>query len=65
MVTRLPDSTIFEKAGEAIPASQHVVDRFGDGRMLGELGAFLAHPGFEFGHQSGHFDVAPHRGTKG
>lgn len=33
------DSAVFEKAGEAIPASQHIVHRLGDGGMPGELGA--------------------------
>lgn len=37
--------------GEAIPAPEHVIYRLGDGRMPRELGAMLAHPGFEIGDE--------------
>ena len=45
------DATVIEEARKRRPALQHVVHGLGDVVATRELGAFFAHPGFEFGNE--------------
>ena len=50
-IVREADPAIVEEADEALPASQHVVDRLSDGGRARQALAFPMEPGLQVGHE--------------